>query len=81
MLEIVEYADVDRVVWSVLLEEFAEAVVEVVLLCELEDWFACLLAEPYDSLADKLRGPLAWAYKPRCDISCELACRVIFDVE
>ena len=81
MLEVVEYLYVYLVIWTVLFEKLSKTVVEVVLLCKLEDRFLCLLAEPYDSLADELRCPFAWTDKPRSNVSCKKACRVLLYVE
>ena len=81
MLEIVEYFYVDLVVWSVLLEKFAETVCKIVTLSELEDRLVYLLAKPYYCLSDELRSPFARSYKPRSNIPCEKACGVLFDIE
>ena len=74
MLELVEYSDVDLAVWTVLVEKLAKSVCQIVLLAELEDRLSNLLAEPYDSLADKFRCPFARTYKPWSLVSCKEAC-------
>ena len=72
---------VDLVERTLLLEKFSEAVCEIVLLSEFQDWLVNLLAKPYDSLSDELRSPLARAYEPWSHISCKHACRVFLNVE
>ena len=81
MLEVVEHLDVDLVVRTVLLEEFSESVCEIVALSQLEDRLLNLFAEPYHSLADEFRSPLARTYKPRGGVSGEKARRVLFQIE
>ena len=81
MLEIVEYLYVDMVIRTLLLEEFTETIGEVILLCELEDWFVYLFAEPYYSLADKFRSPFAWSDKPRGHVSGKKRSRILLNKE
>ena len=81
MLKVVEYLDVDLVVWTVLFEEFAKAVREIVALSKFEDRFVYLLAEPYYSLADEFRCPLARTYKPRSDVSGKICCCIFVNIE
>ncbi len=64
MLEVVEDVYVYLVERSVFFDELAEGVFKIVALGEFEDRLSNLLAEPYDSLADELRSPVAVAYEP-----------------
>ena len=64
VLQVVEYLYVDVVGRAVDGQQLAEAVLVVVLVGELEDRLACLLAEPYDGRADELIVPVARRYEP-----------------
>ena len=77
MLQVVENVDVDTVVGAALFEQFAERVLDIVVVGELQNRLLHHSAEPYDGLADELRGPLAGAYEPRCLLAGELLCGIL----
>ena len=64
MLQVVEDPDVDLVVGAVQLQQFAQGVLQIVALCQLEDRRADRLAEPDHGLADELLRPVAGAHQP-----------------
>ena len=73
VLQLVEHLDVDVVGRAVEGHELAEAVVVVVLVGELEDGLAGLLAQPHDGAADELVGPVARRHLPGVGDAREVA--------
>ena len=66
MLQFVEDFDIDLVISAELLEKFAQTVLQIVLIAELEYRLVNLLTMPDDGLAAEFVGPFARAYEPRC---------------
>ncbi len=64
VLEVVENVYVDLVKLAHLFQQFAEAVVQIVLFRQLEDGLAGYLAKPDHGLADELGRPVAGAHQP-----------------
>jgi len=58
VLQLIEYLDVDIVGRAIDSQELAQAVAVVILVGELEDGLAGLVAEPYDGAADELVVPV-----------------------
>ena len=75
MLEVVEYLDVGVVGRAVEGQKFAEAVLVVVLVGQLEDRLARHLAEPDECRTDELVGPLAGSDEPGVLDARQLGCR------
>ena len=81
MLEVIEDLYIDLIIRSMLLKQFAKTICKIIALGKLEDRLMNLLAEPYHSLSDELRGPFTWANKPRSHISGKKARRVLIYIE
>ena len=65
VLEVVEDLDVNLVIRSLLFEQLAQRVVQIILVSEFQYRFSHLSAQPYHSLADHFLLPVAAAHKPR----------------
>ena len=65
VLQIVEHINVNLVIGALLLEQFAQRILQIVIISELQDRLTNLLTEPYNSLAHKFWGPLARTDQPR----------------
>ena len=81
MLQVVEDPDVDLVVGAVQLQQFAQGVLQIVALRQLEDRRADRLAEPDHGLADELLRPVAGAHQPGGHHAREQAAGRRVDVE
>ena len=67
MLQVIEHIDIDLVIRTFLLKQLAERILDIILVLELEYRLMDRLAQPYYSLAYKLRSPFARSDKPRGD--------------
>ena len=65
VLQIIENLDVCIVCRTIESQEFAQSVLVVILVGELQDRLTYLLAEPNQSRAHQLVSPLARSYEPR----------------
>jgi len=74
VLNIIEYLDVYIVSRSKECKQFAETIFAVVFVGELQDRFACQLAEPNDSATGQLVVPLACADQPRVTDTRQFEC-------
>ena len=72
VLQVVEYLDVHIVGRSVESQQFAQAVLVVVLVGQLQDGFACELAQPYDGASDELVVPFAGSHQPGTLDTCQV---------
>ena len=72
MLQVVENLDVCVVCRAVESQEFAQTVLVVVLIGQLQDRLVQLLAEPYQCTAYQLVCPLAVCYEPRMLDTCQV---------
>ena len=70
MLQVVENLDIYIVSRTKQCQKFAQTVFVVVLVGQLQNRFACQLAQPYDSAADQFIIPLAGCYQPRTLNAC-----------
>ena len=64
MLQVIENLDIYIVSRTKQCQKFAQTVFVVVLVGQLQNRFACQLAQPYDSAADQFIIPLAGCYQP-----------------
>ena len=81
MLKVIEYLYVDLVIRTILLEQFAKSVCEIIALSKLEDRLLNLLSKPYDCLPDELRSPFARSHEPWSHISGKETSRIFVNIE
>ena len=80
MLYLIEYTNIDLVVCVHALQKIRKRVLDIVLMCQLQDRFVHYLAKPYYSLADKLVAPLLWrCHKPRLLDTRKFLCRSLIN--
>ena len=79
MLKVVEYADVNLIVRTTLLQKLTQRILDIILIRQLQDRLIHNATEPYNSLTHKLWSPLTRTYQPRGLLACKFLCCSLVD--